>query len=287
MNNKPVTYLQTDSRWAKWPYSNKDEDTDIAESGCGPTSAAIVIATWKDSSVTPVTTSQWSLNHGYKATGNGTYHSYFVPQMKVYGIDCERVNTSSLQYYSSSQAKPYHDKALNAVKEGHMVICLMGRGVWTRGGHYIVWYSVDDSNNVYISDPASTKANRLKNKLSTLQNEVRYYWICKVPKEVISMTNSEVTALIKTEVANAVKSSVAGQVTTGINNFLHSLTGSEPDTWAAQQWYSACQAGLFDGSNPKMYLTREQLAIIEARKGTFPLLDLPIDINWDEINQQK
>ena len=86
MNNKPVSYLQTDSRWARWPYSNSNEDTDIAESGCGTTAMAMVIATWKDPSVTPVTTSKWSLEHGYKATGNGTYHSYFVPQAKAYGI---------------------------------------------------------------------------------------------------------------------------------------------------------------------------------------------------------
>lgn len=274
MNNKPIAYLQTDSRWAKWPYSNKNEDTDIAESGCGPTSAAIVIATWKDPTVTPITTSKWSLEHGYKATGNGTYHSYFVPQMKAYGIECERVNTSSLQYMYASDAQTYHDKAKAAVLDGHMVVCLMGPGNWTRGGHYIVWYSVDDDDNIYISDPASTKANRLKNTLSLLQKEVRYYWICKVPEEVISMTNSDIEKL------------VAEKTNAAVQTYLSTLNGSEPDSWAAQAWYSATKAGLFDGSNPKMYMTREQYALVESRKGTFPMLEVPANINWDAINEQ-
>lgn len=278
MNNKPVSYLQTDSRWASWPYSNKDEDTDIAESGCGPTSMAMVIATWKDPSVTPVTTCQWALKKGYKATGNGTYHSYFVPQAAAYGIACERVNTSSLAYMTSSQAEPYHQKAYNAVNEGHIVICLMGKGNWTNGGHYIVWYSNDDKGNVYINDPASTKANRVKNTFSLLKSQVRYYWICKVPEEVISMTNSEVQAMIKSEVAAQAKT----QATAILNNYFAELNGFEPSSWAQQAWYSACVAGKFDWTNPRMYLTREQEATVMMRNGEFPKLEVPKNFDWEK-----
>ena len=126
LNEKPVSYLQTDSRWAKWPYSNSNENTNIGESGCGPTAIAMAIATWVDPSVTPVTTCQWSLDHGYKATGNGTYQSYFVPQAAAYGLECYRVNTSSIQYMSSANAAKYHQEAHDAVDEGHLVIALMG-----------------------------------------------------------------------------------------------------------------------------------------------------------------
>ena len=127
LNEKPVSYLQTDSRWAKWPYSNYNENTNIGASGCGPTAMAMVIATWVDPSVTPVTTCQWSLDHGYKATGNGTYQSYFVPQAAAYGLECYRVNTSSLQYMSSANAAKYHQEAHDAVDEGNLVIALMGK----------------------------------------------------------------------------------------------------------------------------------------------------------------
>lgn len=266
LNEKPVSYLQTDSRWAKWPYSNYNENTNIGASGCGPTAMAMVIATWVDPSVTPVTTCQWSLDHGYKATGNGTYQSYFVPQAAVYGLECYRVNTSSLQYMSSANAAKYHQEAHDAVDEGHLVICLMGKGLWTSSGHFILWYS-NDGDDVLINDPASTKAARLRNTFTKLKSEVRYYWVIKVPEEVVSMTNSEVTKLINESVSTA----------------LNGQLGTEPSSYARDGWFSACMKGCFDGSNPKKYITREQTAVVLNRLGVFPQLKCPEDADFSQV----
>ena len=266
LNNKPVSYLQTDSRWAKWPYSNYNESTNIGASGCGPTAMAMVIATWVDPSVTPVTTCQWSLDHGYKATGNGTYQSYFVPQAAAYGLECYRVNTSSIQYMSSANAAKYHQEAHDAVDEGHLVICLMGKGLWTSSGHFILWYS-NDGDDVLINDPASTKAARLRNTFAKLKSEVRYYWVVKVPEEVVSMTNSEVTKLINESVSAA----------------LNGQLGTEPSSYARDGWFSACMKGCFDGSNPKKYITREQTAVVLNRLGVFPQMKCPEDADFSKV----
>ena len=267
LNEKPVSYLQTDSRWAKWPYSNYNENTNIGASGCGPTAMAMVIATWVDPSVTPVTTCQWSLDHGYKATGNGTYQSYFVPQAAAYGLECYRVNTSSIQYMSSANAAKYHQEAHDAVDEGHLVICLMGKGLWTSSGHFILWYS-NDGDDVLINDPASTKAARLRNTFAKLKSEVRYYWVVKVPKEVISMTNSEVEKLISEKISAA---AVGG------------TTGTIPSDYARDGWFSACMKGCFDGSNPKRFITREQVAVVLNRLGVFPQLTCPADADFSKV----
>ena len=266
LNEKPVSYLQTDKRWAKWPYSNSKENTNIGASGCGPTAMAMVIATWVDPSVTPVTTCQWSLDHGYKATGNGTYQSYFVPQAAAYDLECYRVNTSSIQYMSSANAAKYHQEAHDAVDEGHLVICLMGKGLWTSSGHFILWYS-NDGDDVLINDPASTKAARLRNTFAKLKSEVRYYWVVKVPKEVVSMTNSEVTKLINESVSAA----LSGQL------------GTDPSSYARDGWFSACMKGCFDGSNPKKYITREQTAVVLNRLGVFPQLKCPEDADFSQV----
>ena len=101
--NKPVSYLQTDPKWKNHNYSAKGESKTIGSSGCGPTAAAMVIATLKDKNVTPVTTAEWSMAHGYKALNQGTFYTYFVPQMSVYGITCKRLNTSNLYGKSSSK----------------------------------------------------------------------------------------------------------------------------------------------------------------------------------------
>lgn len=184
---KPISYLQTDPKWKSHNYSAKGESRTIGSSGCGITCAAMVIATLVDKTVTPVTTAEWSMANGYKALDQGTYYSYFTPQGKKYGLDWKKLNTSNLRNVSKSVSKPIHSQALSAIKNGDMVICCMGVGNWTSGGHYILWYGIDGTN-VLINDPASTRTSKLKAPLETLQNEVKYYFVCKTP---VSKTSNE------------------------------------------------------------------------------------------------
>lgn len=283
-NNRPVSYLQTDPRWKSIRYSTAHENASIGGSGCGPTSAAMVIATWVDSKVTPVTTCAWSQSHGYKATGAGTYHSYFVPQFKAYGLSCTKLNDNSIQYMSSSQAAPIHQKAWDAVKDGCCVIALMAPGNWTRGGHYILWYDVEGSStsgNVLINDPASTRAGRLKNTFALLKSQVRIYWVIEPPKEVISMRNSEVQTLINNAVNNAVKNAkvddkhIVEVATKAMSEFNAEMRKAPTSSWAKDAWEKSQQVKsvqdgktpIFDGSAPGGYITREQVAIVLDRLG--------------------
>ena len=63
---KPIEYMQTDSRWAGTRYAASGEKTTIRSAGCGNTCAAMVIASLADDSVTPITTAEWTMKHGYK-----------------------------------------------------------------------------------------------------------------------------------------------------------------------------------------------------------------------------
>lgn len=174
---RPIYYLQTDPRWKNHDYSAKGEKKTIGSAGCGPTAAAMVIATLQDKNVTPVTTALWSMAHAYKALNQGTYYSYFVPQMSAYGIACKRLNTSNLYGKSSSAA---HTEALNALKNGDWVIACMGKGNWTSSGHFILLYGYENGY-VYINDPASTKAARVKNTWALFARQVKYMWTVPVP----------------------------------------------------------------------------------------------------------
>lgn len=174
---RPIYYLQTDPRWKNHDYSAKGEKKTIGSAGCGPTAAAMVIATLQDKNVTPVTTALWSMAHAYKALNQGTYYSYFVPQMSAYGVACKRLNTSNLYGKSSSAA---HTEALNALKNGDWVIACMGKGNWTSSGHFILLYGYENGY-VYINDPASTKAARVKNTWALFARQVKYMWTVPVP----------------------------------------------------------------------------------------------------------
>lgn len=168
-------YKQYDKKWAEHNYSAKGESKTIKSSGCGPTCAAIVIQTLRPGkTVTPVTTADWSMKHGYKALNQGTYYTYFEPQFKAYGLVCGQLNNSSV--YGKTEAT-VHKKAKAALLAGDILIACMGKGRWTSSGHFIVVYGFDGTY-VYISDPASTAANRAKAKWVDFAKEVKYYFQC-------------------------------------------------------------------------------------------------------------
>lgn len=172
MNKRPVSYLQTDPRWKSKPYRVPGESATIGGSGCGPTAAAMVIATLQDASVTPVETCAWSVQHGYKALKQGTYYSYFKPQLAAYGIDCRQLLSSRI---INQPNHAIHAQVKDYLAQGYYVIALMGPGTWTSSGHFVLLWGWDDK--VRINDPASTQSKRLNGDPATFRAEVRCYWL--------------------------------------------------------------------------------------------------------------
>lgn len=171
MNKKPISYLQTDSRWKNEPYRVKGENATIGGSGCGPTAAAMLIETITGKTYTPKDACAWSIAHGYKALKAGTYYAYFKPQFAAFGIDCDQMN------WVNTYGKPNsdnHKKAFDLLKQGYYLIALMGKGLWTSSGHFVVvWW---EDGKVHINDPASTNPARLTGDLATFKSQVKYYW---------------------------------------------------------------------------------------------------------------
>ena len=174
---RPVIYYQTDARWKNVPYAVRGESSTLGGSGCGPTSMAMVLATWVDKNVTPATECAWALRNGYKAKNQGTYYSYFVPAAKRYNLKCTRVNTESIYGNNKSSC---HDTAKKAIENNHLVIACMGKGLWTKSGHYILVYNIQ-GNTIYINDPASSRVERTQGDYSLFKKQVKYYWIIENP----------------------------------------------------------------------------------------------------------
>ena len=172
MNKRPVSYLQTDARWKSKPYRMTGEQSTIGSAGCGPTCAAMVISTLTGKTVTPVDTCDWSIRHGYKALNQGTYYSYFVPQLKAYGIQCKQMLGSRIL---NQPQHSIHEQVKRYLSQGYYVIALMGPGTWTKSGHFVLVWGWD--SKVRINDPASTRAERLNGDPDTFRREVRMYWL--------------------------------------------------------------------------------------------------------------
>lgn len=254
MNKQPVYYLQTDPKWKNLPYRVKGESSTIGGSGCGPTSAAMLIETITGKKCTPVDTCNWSVAHGYKALNQGTYYGYFTPQFKAYGINCWQLSWTNTYHNPKSSI---HDEAFNYVKKGYYLIALMKKGTWTSGGHFVVVWGVDDK--IRINDPASTKTNRLNGDPWTFRNEVAYYWVIdpssyknnKPEEEEEIVTQADFDKMMATYLANQAKKG----------------TTYEEET-KAMEW--AVDTGLIKGNEngetkPKSFLTRGEFVQVLKR----------------------
>ena len=192
VNKQPVSYLQTDPRWANVSYSARGESTTIGRAGCGPTAMAMVLATWADPAVNPKTECMWALSHGYKYPNQGTAYSYFVPAAKRYGLECRQITPG---YIYGNANSPYHAQAKQALDNGDFVIACMGKGTWTRSGHYVLVWGIE-GNMVYINDPASTKLMRTRGNYLVFKQQVKHYWIIKCPQSQ-KITYSKVNYKVK------------------------------------------------------------------------------------------
>lgn len=174
MNKKPVSYLQTDPKWAGHSYAAKGETSTIGTAGCGPTSAAMLLSTIQmDDRYDPVYACDWAVKKGYKALNQGTYYAFFKAFFQAHGIVCQQLNWDNL-YHKALTYEQVHDKAKNMVKQGYYLIALMKAGNWTKSGHFVVVWDWDDK--VRILDPNSKAANRLNGDPNTFMKEVAYYW---------------------------------------------------------------------------------------------------------------
>lgn len=181
----PVEYYQFDERWAKLPYDNTENNDTVRRWACGPAAMAMAIAALRDPSVDPAVASAWSLSHGYYTPdiNNGkTKDGYFTAFGEEYGLKITQLTDGDLRSMPSGEAAAIHGEAEKAIEGGDWVICLMGEGVWTTAGHYILWYGMD-GGDVLIRDSNSKKAYKARNKIETLRETVIRYWVVDVNPE--------------------------------------------------------------------------------------------------------
>lgn len=131
-------YSQIDSRWSNKMYSSVgDRNQTIGTSGCGPTSASMIVTACKGA-ITPDTMADLFVKYGYRSANNGTYWSAFRAIADEFNIGYEE--TSDIQ------------RALQLLQNNHYVIASCGNGLFTTGGHFIVLTKLD-GNTIQIYDP--------------------------------------------------------------------------------------------------------------------------------------
>lgn len=132
-------YSQIDPRWKNNLYTSTGNTTQtIGSSGCGATSAAMVVSSIKGT-ITPDTMSNLFVKYGYRSANNGTYWSAYRAVADEFNIGYKE--TTDIQI------------ALQLLKSNNYVICSVGNGLFTTGGHYIVIVGIENDSTLKIFDP--------------------------------------------------------------------------------------------------------------------------------------
>lgn len=131
-------YSQIDSRWRYNLFTSTGNKTQtIGSSGCGPTSAAMIVSSIKGN-ITPDVMADLFVENGYRSANNGTYWSAYRAVADEFDIG----------YQETSK----FDTAMNLLKNNNYLVCSVGNGLFTTGGHYIVIYGIE-GNDLKIYDP--------------------------------------------------------------------------------------------------------------------------------------
>ena len=140
-----IYFNQGDSAWNQNGYC-------IAKAGCGPTSMAVVITSLTGKWVTPLDTAIWGYQHGFYSR-EGSAHEMIPAMATAYGLRCQGVGTD-------------YRAIKKALKAGKSVVCLMGPGYFTRGGHFMVLVAIDNNDCVTVADVGSRTRSAYKYRLA-------------------------------------------------------------------------------------------------------------------------
>ena len=151
--------IQWDSRWGYYEYGSGL----IGYTGCGPTCLSMVaLYLTGDPRYTPIYMADYSLENGYYVSGSGTTWSLMSEGSVGLGLSVREL--------------PMTESVMAAALEaGEPIICSMGPGDFTDGGHYIVLAGY--SNGAFtVNDPNSPERSARTWTYAELENQVRNLW---------------------------------------------------------------------------------------------------------------
>lgn len=131
-------YSQIDSRWKNHIYTAiGDSSQTIGTSGCGPTSAAMIVTAIKGT-ITPDEMGDLFVQYGYRSANSGTYWSAFRWVADVFDIEYQE--TTNI------------DTAIELLRNDNYVVCSVANGLFTSGGHFIVLVGIE-GDTITVYDP--------------------------------------------------------------------------------------------------------------------------------------
>lgn len=161
-------FLQWDPRWG---YASYGKNSCIAVSGCGPTCLSMVLYYLTgNEELTPDVIGDYSMENGYYLPGTGTLWALFEDTAPLYGV-----------YVSQPDPSEWEMKA--ALDGGAVLVCSMGPGDFTAGGHFIVLYGYDE-DGFLINDPNCVARSRVSWSYEQLRRQMKHLWVFETKQDL-------------------------------------------------------------------------------------------------------
>lgn len=173
-------YKQTDIRWANVPYAGSV----IGRAGCGPTAVADIVGK------TPKAIASWMSKNGCASNGQGTYWGGITKALKHYSFDAEMLNNTNYYGKKDTAAETKFKKKIQSGK--YYGILLMGKSIFTSGGHYITIEKYDKKKGYYVLDPYSKRLNGW-HKWNDFDGKVKIFYLIKKPEKKQDKPKATVT----------------------------------------------------------------------------------------------
>ncbi len=146
-----VYFCQSDEEWAGQLYGTDP----IGPYGCGPTAMAMAVASMTDTETDPALMAAWAADHGYWARRSGSYHSIVLGTARAFGLEAEAFTSRD----------PVELR--RALRDGGILVALMGPGHFTTGGHFILLRGTTLAGDILVADP-----NSLERSLQTWDPQI-------------------------------------------------------------------------------------------------------------------
>ena len=168
-----VYFCQSDEEWAGQLYGTDP----IGPYGCGPTAMAMAVASMTDTETDPALMAAWAADHGYWARRSGSYHSIVLGTARAFGLEAEAFTSRDPM------------DLCRALRDGGVLVALMGPGHFTTGGHFILLRGTTLSGDILVADPNSLERSLqtwdpqlILDELSSARDHGAPLWILSAPR---------------------------------------------------------------------------------------------------------
>lgn len=153
-------FLQWDRRWGYETYGSDF----LAVTGCGPTCLSMVVCGLTgESEWNPLKVAQMAEDQGLYVEGAGSSWELMNAGARELGLTVSDVIFDE-----------QHIKA--ALEEGKPIICVVGPGDFTEGGHFLVLTGVDEDGRILLHDPNSILRTEESWEADRLMGQIKNLW---------------------------------------------------------------------------------------------------------------